>query len=301
MRGSRANRTIALSVAALVLLCGTLCAETVAEKRAREFKTGQATEVVHGEDAHGNARNGEGNGHEAPASPKPAPGNKSRAQHGKVLTAPPDHGKAQGSVHGHHQSVSAGEALKILLAGNKRYVTNKATGPNRSPGRRTEIAKGQHPLSIIVSCSDSRVPPEIVFDQGLGDLFVVRTAGNVVDDLAIGSIEYAVDHLGVNLIMVLGHEKCGAVDATVKGGAAPGQIGKVVESIKPALERARGRHGDYLANCVKANVKGVAEKIRGAKPIISEYLDDGTLKVVGAYYDLESGRVTVTYNPSLPM
>jgi carbonic anhydrase len=196
------------------------------------------------------------------------------------------------------------EALKKLLAGNKRYVTEKVSGPNRSSKRRAELAKGQHPFAVIVSCSDSRVPPELLFDQGVGDLFVVRTAGNVVDDIAIGSIEYAVEHLGTRLIVVLGHERCGAVDATVKGGEAPGKIKNVVEAIKPAVEKARakgpGDHGcDLLCSAVKTNVKMVAEKLRSGSPILAEFIEDGMLKTVGAYYDLDSGSVSLTYKPYL--
>ena len=110
--------------------------------------------------------------------------------------------------------------------------------PNQGVERRKELVEGQHPFAIILCCSDSRVPPEVIFDQGLGDLFIVRTAGNVFDNIALGSIEYAVEHLEVPLLVVLGHGQCGAVTATVEGGHAPGHISNVVEAIQPAVVKA---------------------------------------------------------------
>jgi len=154
---------------------------------------------------------------------------------------------------------------------------------------------------VVVSCSDSRVPPELLFDQGFGDVFVVRTAGNIVDSIELGSIEYAVDHLGTKLVLVLGHERCGAVTAALQGGEAPGNIKSVVDAIKPAIEKGKARHtghGELLDSCIIANVKQVAEKIRKAAPILSEKVEDGMLKVVGAYYDLDSGAVNMTYLPN---
>ncbi len=203
----------------------------------------------------------------------------------------------------HDEAIAAGaeEGLKRLTDGNKRYVAGGMIHKRQNAVRRTELAKGQHPFAVILSCSDSRVPPEIIFDQGLGDLFVVRTAGHVADDIAIASIEYAVEHLGVRLVLVLGHERCGAVTAAVNGGEAPGQIGKLVEAIKPAVEKAKAKvkHGDLLDEAVKANVKIVAEKLRSAKPILSEIADDGVLKIVGGYYDLDTGAVLITYKPCM--
>jgi carbonic anhydrase len=194
-------------------------------------------------------------------------------------------------------AIEADEAYKKLMDGNKQYVSGKLSTVHSTGARRTEVAKGQHPFAIILSCSDSRVPPEIVFNQGIGDLFVVRTAGHVADDQAIGSIEYAVEHLGVRLIMVLGHERCGAVDATVKGGAAPGHIASVVAAIKPAVDIAKEKPGEIMDNAVKANTKMVAQKLAGAKPFLSEMYEDGVLKILGAVYDLDTGAVALTYNP----
>ncbi len=200
--------------------------------------------------------------------------------------------------------MDAEEAVKKLLEGNRRYVTEKNSAVHRTAKRRAEVAAGQHPFAVIIGCSDSRVPPEILFDQGLGDLFVIRTAGNVVDDIAIGSIEYSVEHLGTQLIMVLGHERCGAVDATMKGGAVAGKLKSVVDAIQPAVDKAKSKgqvtHDcDLLCSSVKSNARMVAEKLRTASPVLAEAFENGLLKVVGAYYDLDSGVVSLTYKPYL--
>lgn len=218
--------------------------------------------------------------HAAPA-PAPAP-------------APAAHAAEDGPVY-------PVEVLRALLEGNKRYVSGKAANPHADAARRAEVAQGQHPVAIIVSCSDSRVPPEVIFDQGVGDIFVVRTAGEVVDDVALGSIEYAVEHLHAKLIVVLGHERCGAVAATLAGGHAPGHIGSIVEKIAPAVEKGKAKEGDALTNCILANVKDIAEKIRTTEPIISEHVKDGVARVVGGYYDLDTGMVAIVYSPDLSL
>jgi len=143
-----------------------------------------------------------------------------------------------------------------------------------------------------VCCSDSRVPPEIIFDQGLGDLFVVRSAGQVLGDAALGSIEYAVEHLGSKLIMVLGHERCGAVTAATKEGDAPGHIDSLVRAIKPAVERAKDEQGDLVANSINMNVKLQVQALKKTDPIISEHVKNKGLKIVGASYDLDTGSVS---------
>jgi carbonic anhydrase len=188
-------------------------------------------------------------------------------------------------------TITADDALARLRAGNERFVAGDLSHPNTGPDRRAEVAKGQVPFAIIVGCSDSRVGPEVVFDQGLGDLFVIRTAGNVVDDVALGSIEYAADHLGAPVILVLGHTRCGAVSAAVAGGEAHGHIGSIVEKIKPAVEETRGKPGDPVDNAVRANVRHVVRQLRGASPILSKLVKAGKLRVVGACYDLDTGRV----------
>lgn len=207
---------------------------------------------------------------------------------------------------GHHggSPLTAEESMKLLLDGNRRHAAYRYANPNRTQQCRLRNAKGQHPAAVILGCSDSRVPPEIVFDQGVGDLFVVRTAGHVVDTMALGSMEYAVEHLGVRLIVVLGHERCGAVDATLKGGEASGSIRNVVEAIRPAVEKAKAKPGhshdcDLLCASVRMNVKQQIENIKKSSPMMAEFIQDGVLKIVGAYYDLDTGEVQLTYIPSL--
>jgi carbonic anhydrase len=275
-------------------------AETGVDKRIEEFKAGMHKDAAHGEEGGHEAVSDHGATKKAPAAHAPAKKEKHPAPKSTAHKAPSEHAATGG--HGDHAvGVTADEALKRLLEGNKRYAEGKAKGPNRSAARRAELAKSQHPIAVVVSCSDSRVPPELLFDQGFGDVFVVRTAGNIVDSIALGSIEYAVDHLGTKLIVVLGHERCGAVTAAMQGGDAPGNIKNVVDAIKPAVEKGKARHtghGEVLDSCIISNVKQVAEKIRKTAPILSEKVEDGMLKVVGAYYDLDSGAVNMTYMPN---
>lgn len=181
--------------------------------------------------------------------------------------------------------------IQRLIAGNERYASGHPLHLHQDVDRRTEVAAGQHPIAVVVGCSDSRVPPEIVFDQGLGDIFVVRVAGNVVDDQALGSIEYAVEHLGAHLIVVLGHEKCGAVQAAVDGGEVPGHIDSIVQAIKPAVDQARSQPGNLLDNAINANVLRVVYEIRHSQPILEHEVHSGGLKVVGARYNLAAGTV----------
>lgn len=184
------------------------------------------------------------------------------------------------------------EQVQRLVDGNKRYVEGRSLNMDRDAGRRSEVAKGQKPFAIVLTCSDSRVPPEILFDQGLGQLFVIRTAGNVADDIALGSIEYAAEHLNTRLIVVLGHERCGAVEATVKGGELPGHIGAIGAKIKPAVAIGKAFPGDQVDNCVRANIVNVMTGLRESKPILAEMVEKGEVAVVGARYDLDDGLVT---------
>lgn len=188
-------------------------------------------------------------------------------------------------------AVGAEPALSLLLAGNARFVSGKPVHPDQSIGHRAELAQGQKPFAIVLTCADSRVAPELYFDQGLGDIFVLRNAGNVLDDHMVGSMEYAVEHLGVGLILVIGHSKCGAVSAAVAGGHAPGHIPSIVESIAPAVEIARGLPGDLAANSVAANARLVADNLRKCDPILGAAVREGHLAVVAARYDLATGRV----------
>jgi carbonic anhydrase len=195
--------------------------------------------------------------------------------------------------HSDQPSVAPAEAISKLKEGNGRYTSGSLQHPGQSTERRTELAKTQHPYAAIVSCSDSRVPPEIVFDQGLGDLFVVRVAGNVINDEGLGSIEYTVDHLGTRLILVLGHQRCGAVDAAretiAAKGKAPGHIQSLVTAIKPAVEATAK---DDLETTVKANVKDVVQALRSSTPILKAKVDSGEIQVIGGYYSLDTGAVT---------
>jgi carbonic anhydrase len=189
-------------------------------------------------------------------------------------------------------------ALRALMEGNARYVDAKLTAPDQTAARRAEVAVAQHPFAVIFGCSDSRVPAEIVFDQGLGDLFVVRVAGPVLDDAVLGSLEFAALELAVPLILVLGHERCGAVTAALdvldKGTTPPGHISHLVDAISPAVKRVRGRPGDVLDNAVRANIELVVEKLRTSRQVLAAQVSSGKLRIVGARYDLDSGRVDVT-------
>ncbi|OPY74963.1 MAG: Carbonic anhydrase [Syntrophorhabdus sp. PtaU1.Bin058] len=191
----------------------------------------------------------------------------------------------------HH--TEADQALKELTEGNKRYASLKQKHPNQGSRRRAEVSKGQKPFAVIVGCSDSRIPPEILFDQGLGDIFVIRVAGNIVDDVALGSIEYAVDHLHTKLVVILGHSKCGAVTATVQGGEAHGHIAGIVKAIAPAVKKAKGKKGDLTDNAIRANVELVTKQVKTSTPIIAKMVRTGKVKVVGAYYDIDTGLVEI--------
>lgn len=188
------------------------------------------------------------------------------------------------------------DSWETLLDGNRRFTAGTSAHPNQSDSRRKEVAEGQKPFAVIVGCADSRVPPEVVFDQGLGDVFVVRSAGSVVDDFGLGSIEFAVAKLGARLIVVLGHERCGAVDAARKGGSVPGHLDAVLDAIRPFIAAAPSEPGDPLDNAVRDNVRAVAAKLRSSEPVLAPMVRDGSLRVVGAVYDLDSG-IAVLVDP----
>jgi carbonic anhydrase len=191
--------------------------------------------------------------------------------------------------------------LAKLLEGNQRFMNGQTSLlTRRRPQDFAELAEGQAPSAVIVACADSRVAPELIFDQGIGDLFVVRVAGNVVTGagpVVKGSIEYAVAELGCRLIMVIGHGRCGAVKAAIAhidaADALPGSIGGLVDVIKPAVTAAAGQPGDKLENVIRANVQKCVDTIKGLDPILSKATRSGELKVVGAVYELRSGKVDV--------
>lgn len=183
-------------------------------------------------------------------------------------------------------------AMKKLMEGNKRFVDRKRQSPNQDLPRLAEVAKSQKPFAAILGCADSRFPSEIIFDQGLGDLFVCRVAGNVATPEEIGSLEFGTLVLGAKVLMVIGHKRCGAVDATIKGAQVPGQIGSLLEAIKPAVESSKSTAGDRLENASKANVILQTRKLK-ASPVISQLINENKLKVVGGYYDLDTGAVNI--------
>ena len=192
-------------------------------------------------------------------------------------------------------TVNADEALRLLQAGNQRYVAGKLNSvtAEEMARRRAELVQGQKPFAVVVCCSDSRVGPEIVFDQELGNIFVVRTAGEVLDAPGIGSIEYAVAHLGSPLVLVLGHEHCGAVAAAVAEAKEPGHIAAILKAIQPAVARTRGLKGDPVENAVRANVQDIVARLRATGPILATKVKTGALKVVGATFSLSTGNVVL--------
>jgi carbonic anhydrase len=181
-------------------------------------------------------------------------------------------------------------ALDRLMAGNQRFVAGESERPNQSVERRKEVAKGQKPIGIIVTCSDSRLSPELLFDQGLGDLFVVRNAGNTIEPRGMGSVEFAVKALGARLIMVVGHSKCGAVEGALAGGKLPGHIEDAVAPIRPAAKHAKGEGTARLNDAIRNNVRHVAGQLARDKDL-QKMIASGEVKIVGATYDLESGKV----------
>ena len=185
-------------------------------------------------------------------------------------------------------------ALRWLREGNRRYVEHQAKHPRQGPKARLRVAQGQHPFAIVLGCADSRVAPEVIFDQGLGDLFVVRVAGNVVDELVVGSIEFAAEAFGVPLVVVLGHDHCGAVRAALEvfegRGSTPGHEGALIEPILPAVREAKGLAGDLTDLAVRINVTNMVAKLE-ADELLAPLVRSKKLKVVGGVYHLEMGKV----------
>ena len=186
---------------------------------------------------------------------------------------------------------SADAVLRELKAGNDHHVAKRYQHPHQSAGRQRELADGQSPHAIVLSCADSRVAPEIILDQGLGDLFDVRVAGNVASDTELASIEYAALHLHTPLLVVMGHQKCGAVTAAAESGDAEGHLPLLLGLIRPAVERAKTQPGDLIDNAVRLNVENVVQQVRGSAPVLAAMVERGSLMVVGAVYSLDTGRV----------
>ncbi|MBF0178831.1 MAG: carbonic anhydrase [Magnetococcales bacterium] len=194
-----------------------------------------------------------------------------------------------------HPTMSPEQALQLLKEGNARFLAGKTERPNLSMQRIEETsAKGQHPFVTIISCSDSRVPVEYVFDRGIGDLFVIRVAGNVARTDEIGTSEYGVGHLMTPLLVVLGHTRCGAVTAVVKGDKVGGSIPQLVSGIGPAAQRAKakGASGDALIlDAIKENVQQSIQDLLSGSEELYNFRMNGKLKVVGALYHVENGKV----------
>lgn len=192
--------------------------------------------------------------------------------------------------------ITPDEALARLMEGNKRFAEGKQAQKDIGDNRRGELVKGQHPFAVILSCSDSRVPPEHIFDQGLGDIFVVRVAGNVADPIELGSVEYAVEHLGSPLILVLGHQMCGAVKATVEGGKPEGNIGSIVKKIEPAVKKARAKVKEkdkVLDAAILENVKNTALALTQKSAVIKHLLEEKKIKITAGVYNMTTGRVEI--------
>lgn len=188
--------------------------------------------------------------------------------------------------------MSPDEALKMLMEGNKRFASKNPKNINQSYDRLSAVAQGQKPFAALLSCADSRVPSEMIFDRGFGDLFICRVAGNIATPEEIGSLEFGTLVLGAKVLVVIGHGKCGAVDATIKGAQVPGQIASLLDAIRPSLQNSQGKKIEELEEGIKANALYQAEKLKKS-PVISKLIEEGKLKVVGAYYDLNTGAVTM--------
>ena len=192
----------------------------------------------------------------------------------------------------HTPAPDADRAWQELLAGNRRYASDTGHHPNQSAYRRAEVLPAQHPFAVIIGCSDSRIPPEVIFDCGLGDLFVVRTAGHALDDAGYASVQYVVEHLGVQLIVVLGHSHCGAVEAAVSGILAPGHLGDLIARLQSAVETAADQAGDLLHNAVVENIRETVAHLEMLEPVLAGMVAAGKVRLIGAHYDLETGLVT---------
>jgi carbonic anhydrase len=193
-------------------------------------------------------------------------------------------------------TLTSAEALAELQAGNERYVTGTHTHHDYGP-ERPELAETQKPFAMILGCSDSRVSPELAFDQSRGRLFVVRVAGNFVDNGGLASIEYGAAVLGAPLVIVLGHTSCGAIKATIdvvtKGTTLPGHLPGLVENLKPAVEKAQSESGSLLDNATRENVLLAIQKLQTSQPVLGPLVEQNKLKVVGGIYDLSTGKVNL--------
>ena len=200
----------------------------------------------------------------------------------------------QVSLYDRPEITTADEAWEELIKGNERYVAGESANKD-IVSRRNETVSAQHPFVTVITCSDSRVCPELLFDQGIGDVFVIRTAGNVVDPIVLGSIEYGVEHLHTPLLIILGHQHCGAVTAAVEG-EAEGNIGTILDEIQPAVETANNtekKGEELIEEAIDENIKLVIQNTLDGSPVVKELVEQGNLKIVGAKYFLDSGKVEI--------
>lgn len=188
------------------------------------------------------------------------------------------------------KNTSPQQALQLLKQGNARFSEERLEHPRRDAKTREKLTEGQNPFAVLLTCADSRVSPDLVFDKGLGDLFVIRNAGNVAGPSAIASIEYAVAILGVSLLVVMGHDQCGAVQATIDG-VKLGHISAITRKIFPAVKEARTLEGDLLENAIRLNAQRVAGQLHQIEPIIKPACDKGDLQIIPAVYSLDTGEV----------
>jgi carbonic anhydrase len=193
-----------------------------------------------------------------------------------------------------HPSVcTPAQALEKLIAGNKRFSQDNPDKPGQASEIRKSVLSGQKPFAAILSCSDSRVPPEIIFDQGIGDVFVIRNAGNILDDTVIGTLEYAVEHLAVPLIVVLGHTQCGAITAAVQEVEANGHLSHILALLQPAVAASKRLTGNPVLNAVTSNVKLIVNQLSKSLPHLKTMVEKGKIVIQGAVYHLDSGQVEI--------
>ena len=187
---------------------------------------------------------------------------------------------------------SAEVVLEWLRYGNERHAQGKPVHWHQSVERRQEVAGSERPHAIVLTCSDSRVPPELVFDQGIGDLYVVRVAGNVAGEKELASIEYAAEQFGSQVVVVMGHQRCHVVEAALKGEGKPGRLGAIVASLSGAVARAKVMPGDPTDRAGRITAQMVATQLRNSEPVLGRLSRMGKLTVIAAYYDLDSGEVS---------
>lgn len=185
------------------------------------------------------------------------------------------------------------EVLQVLLDGNRRFLSDKCEHPNHCEASRRGLVNSQDPMAVVLTCADSRVPPCDVFDVGLGDLFVVRVAGNIINDHILGSIEYAVDHLNSSLVMVMGHSSCGAITAVSQGVKLHGHVASLTPPIDAALKKTKGRPGIWTDNAAKELALTMARRIEESEPIMVDMVEEGKVLVIATYYDLDTGEVSL--------